>query len=172
MRRRLAALAGVAAVLAAACGTSEPPAAIPVQVAQLSAPPGFTIAEEDGVDERLARAGDDALIGAARLWRLEQNGRVVGATQIATWSPAIRDEDEARATLLAAVHTGRPDQRQIHGVAVDVSAQPGEPGDARPGLTRASWFTPTGFALLTLRDDLDIDAVLAQVVAATTGGAQ
>lgn len=76
MRGAAAAVALV--LLAAACGRHDRPPPIAVHVADFTAPDGIIMAEERGIDERLARAGDDALIGAARLWRLERGGRIVG----------------------------------------------------------------------------------------------
>lgn len=88
--------------------------------------------------------------------------------QEATWAPGVDlDDDEARATLLAAVHTGRPVERSVGGMTVKLSVVPSASGDARPGLTRASWFTPAGFALLNLREDLDPHRILNSAVAAT-----
>jgi hypothetical protein len=171
MRRSLGAVAVAVAcaVACTGCATGEAAEPIPVEVAPFGAPAGLTFTEEQGVDDRLARAGDDALIGAARLWRLERSGRVVGAVQVATWAPDVAGTDDARSTLLAAVHTGRTESRHVHGVAVTISQEPAAPGDARPGLIRASWFTRAGFALLSLREDLDLDAVLPPAVAATAG---
>lgn len=168
--RRAAAILAVLAVglLGAACGRGASPSPVAVQVGDLAVPDGITMAEERGVGWRLASAGDDALIGAARLWRLERGGRVVGALQVATWRSGVDGEDrDARSTLLVAVHTGRPAEQVVAGFTVSLSAEAAAPGGARPGLTRASWFTPAGFAVLTLRQDLDPQPVLAAAVAAT-----
>lgn len=40
-------------------------------------------------------------------------------------------------------------------------------GDRRPGLVRATWFTNAGFAVLTLREDLAADQLLAGLLPAT-----
>lgn len=169
-RLTVALLAGATAVASvASCGTAERPRlTTPVVVGPFPPIEGLVVVEEQGVDERLARVGDDALIGSARLWRLELQGRVVGALQVSTWTSQIEDSHaERRATVDAAVHTGRTRVESAPARKVKVSARPARKGDRRPGLVRATWSTEAGFAVLTLRDDIDRAPVLAGLVQAT-----
>lgn len=73
------------------CGREEPaPRAVtPVAVAPFAPLEGLVVVvvEEDGVKARLDRVGDDSMIGAARLWRLERDGTVVGALQLGRATP-------------------------------------------------------------------------------------
>lgn len=140
----------------------------PVAVAPFAPLPGLVVVEEDGVDARLARVGDDALIGAARLWRMERDGTVVGALQVSTWKDSAEDaDDERRATVDAAVHTGRTRTESAAGRQVKLSSRNARDGERRPELVRATWFTGSGFAVLTLREDIDRAPVLAGLVEAT-----
>lgn len=158
------------AVLSARGGGSKADRPAPVVVAAPAFPPldRLSLVEEDGVGERLARAGKEALVGAARLWRLERDGRVVGALQVSAWAADVdRGDDEPRAVLDSAVHTGRTRRQSVGPTTVTLSSQPAATGDRRPGLVRATWFANGGFVVLSLRDDLDADQLLARLVPAT-----
>lgn len=173
MRGRRTAVAALSLFLVGAgtsCSRKEasPRAITPVAVAPFAPLAGLAVVEEDGVEARLDRVGDDSLIGAARLWRLERDGTVVGALQVATWKEKAENADaERRATVDAAVHAGRTRTEAAPGGEVKVSSRIARKGDRRPGLVRATWFTGSGFAVLTLRDDIDRAPVLASLVEAT-----
>lgn len=173
MSGRRIAMAAIA-VLMAAAGTScsreksSRRTITPVAVAPFAPLEGLVVVEEDGVEQRLDRVGDDSLIGAARLWRLERDGTVVGALQVATWKEKADDADaERRSTVEAAVHTGRTRSETAPGRKVKISSRTAGEEDRRPGLVRATWFTGSGFAVLTLRHDIDRAPVLASLVKAT-----
>lgn len=173
MSGRRVAMTAIAFLMAAAgtsCGREKPsPGSVtPVAVGPFAPLERLVVVEEEGVKQRLDRVGDDSLIGAARLWRLERDGTVVGALQVATWKEKAGNADaERRATVDAAVHTGRTRSERARGGEVKVSSRTARKGDRRPGLVRATWFTGSGFAVLTLRDDIDRAPVLAGLVEAT-----
>lgn len=159
-------------LIAAACGTSPdtPGPTGRVTMATPASVAGVTFVPVAGVDERLAVA-EDATIDDARLWRLERYGVVVGALQVSAWEPATRDDPDALAAVDASVHAGIETTSTIAGVAVTRSADPPRPDDPRPRLTYLTWPTPAGFAVLTLRSDLDPALLVAAVVPTTAAGA-
>ncbi len=165
------AVALLALVMLGACGGqrgSDHPVPVVVHAPAFPDFERISLVEKDGVGERLGRAGDEALVGAARLWRLERDGRVVGALQMAAWAADVDcGDDEPRAVVDAAVHTGRTRRQSVGATSVTLSSQPTASGDRRPGVVRATWFTNGGFAVLTLREDLGADQLLAGLVPAT-----
>jgi hypothetical protein len=166
MSRRAVPIAALvaASLLAAACGGDEPDTTLRVPEVAVTELAGLVVSPVADTRDRIDRAGEDLLVDDAVLLALTADDQTVGSVQLSVWDQEVDDPADSYETVLAAFHTGRQSLRSIGSTEVISSLQEAPADDPRPDVDRFSFTTDHGFVLVSLRSDLDDEAILGELV--------